>query len=105
MSLSPDAATGAFTPKQCVPTPVGKISVMLYPVIEENWKVDERAHAFHMNKSALRLSRLPANVYLDALGNQLGTTTTIEGKKHDFQHLFRQTWADPYHSITAPVLS
>lgn len=89
------AAAGGFQPRACVATPVGKLSIMLYPVIDETMKIEERAHAFHVNKSALHLSRLPAHSYLDALGNQLGTTTTIEGKKYDFQHHFDDQWSDP----------
>ncbi len=85
---------------------------MLYPLIDETMKIEERAHAFHVNKSALRLSRLPIHSYLDALGNQLGTTTTIEGKKFDFQHEFDANWANPanltvisFHSSTGAIMN
>lgn len=73
---------------------------ILYSIIEENWEADECAHTFHVNTSTLHLSWLPTNLYLDTLGNQLGTTAMIKGKTHNFQHLFKESWADPSNLTT-----
>ena len=44
---------GMFTPRSLVAVRVGSYTVNLYPVVEETMEVHERAHAFHVNKTAL----------------------------------------------------
>ena len=90
---SEDAQVG-FAPKQPVPVPVGKLTVMLYPSVTPDMPIFERAHAFHVNRNALRLVPIEADQYLDAFGTQMCAGTTIDGLKSDFQRLFRSKCFD-----------
>ena len=44
-----------FAPRVLVPVAVGRTSVNLYAVIDPGMHVEERAHAFRINKTALAL--------------------------------------------------
>jgi hypothetical protein len=45
-----------FAPRALVPVAVGRTSVNLYAIIDPGMHVEERAHAFQINKTARRLS-------------------------------------------------
>jgi hypothetical protein len=46
---------GPFAPRALVPVNIGQGTVNLYPVIDQTMATHERAHAFHINKTALSL--------------------------------------------------
>ena len=50
---------GRFTPKTLVAVCVSSYTVNLYLVVEETMEVHERAHAFHVNESALASQTIP----------------------------------------------
>ena len=68
-----------FAPLDPVDVRIGTMTVKLYPKITANMPVHERAHAFQVNKSALK--DLPANfrLVIDAFGTQLNASSTVEG--------------------------
>jgi hypothetical protein len=68
-----------FAPLDPVNVPVGRMIVKLYPKIIPLMPVHERAHAFQVNKSALK--DLPTNLRLviDTFGAQLNASSTVKG--------------------------
>ena len=81
-----------FAPLDLVDVPVGRITVKLYPKISPAMPVHERAHAFQVNKAALK--DLPADLRLviDAFGTQLNASSTVEGILSDWQRFFNERW-------------
>ncbi len=68
-----------FAPLDLVDVPVGRITVKLYPKIMPVMPVHKHAHAFQVNKAALK--DLPTNLWLvtDAFGAQLNASSTVKG--------------------------
>jgi hypothetical protein len=60
-----------FVPPDLVSVQVGRLSVSLYPKVETGMPVFERAHAFQVNKSALKPLPIVTRLILDVLGAQL----------------------------------
>jgi len=54
----------------------------------------ERAHAFHINKTALLSQNIDLHVQLDALGHQLNLITTVEGVINDWLQYFNDRWCN-----------
>ncbi len=63
-----------FAPRALVPVSVGHTTVNLYPVIDPGMPVEERAHAFQVNKTAQASAPINLRVQLDALGQQASST-------------------------------
>ena len=70
-SHSPARASAPFAPCAFVPVTVGRTAVNLYPVIDQGMPPHERAHAFHINITALSSQSIDLRAQLDALGHQL----------------------------------
>ncbi len=68
-----------FAPLDPVNVLVSRMIVKLYPKIIPLMPVHKRAHAFQVNKSALK--DLPTNLWLviDTFGAQLNASSTIKG--------------------------
>ena len=71
MSSASSIAAITFEPKKLVSIPIGKSYVNFYPQIDATMPIWERAHAFHINKSAAISSNADQNLQLEALGSQL----------------------------------
>jgi hypothetical protein len=54
----------------------------------------ERAHAFHINKTALSSQNIDLRVQLDALGHQLNLSAMVEGVITDWLRYFYDRWCD-----------
>jgi hypothetical protein len=68
-----------FAPLDPIHASVGWMVVKLYPTIVPLMPMHERAHAFRVNKLALK--DLPTNLWLaiDAFGAQLNVSSTVKG--------------------------
>jgi len=54
----------------------------------------KRAHAYHINKTALLSQNIDLRVQLDALGYQLNLSATVEGVINDWLRYFYDRWCD-----------
>jgi hypothetical protein len=81
-----------FAPLDFVDVPVRRITVKLYPKITPAMPAHECAHAFQVNKAALK--DLPTNLRLvtDAFGAQLNASSTVEGILGNWQRYFNEHW-------------
>jgi hypothetical protein len=88
-----------FAPLDPVDVPVGKMIVKLYPKIIPLMPMHERAHAFQVNKSALK--DLPTNLRLviDAFGAQLNASSTVKGILSNWRCFFQEHWIDFGHLL------
>ena len=57
--------------------------------MDETMEVHERAHAFHVNKTALASQTITPQLQLDDLGNQLNLSATVDGVIHDWIRYFQ----------------
>ncbi len=73
---------------------VGRATVNLYPVIDQNMAPHERAHAFHINNTALLLQYINLRVQLNALGHQLNLSATVDSIINDWLWYFYDRWRD-----------
>jgi hypothetical protein len=85
---------GPFAPRALVPINVGRATVNLYPIIDQSMATHERAHAFHINKTALSSQNIDLRVQLDALGHQLNLSATVKGIITDWLRYFYDRWYD-----------
>ena len=83
-----------FIPHALVPVNVGRSTVNLYPIIDPSMATHERAHAYHINKTALSSQNIDLRVQLDALGHQLNLSATVEGVINDWLRYFYDRWCD-----------
>ena len=83
-----------FVPRALVPVPVGRLQVHLYPTVDSSMPIFERAHAFHINKTALSNLPIELGLQLDILGTQMNSSASVEGMKADWFHLFNIGWKD-----------
>jgi hypothetical protein len=83
-----------FAPRALLPVTVGHSTVNLYPVIDPGMPVEERAHAYQVNKTALASAPVDLRVQLDALGQQLNLAATVDGIRDDWLHFFHNSWCD-----------
>jgi len=90
----PAASSGPFAPRALVPVNIGRGTVNLYPVIDQSMATHERAHAFHINKTALSSQHIDLRVQLDALGHQLNLSATVDGVINDWLRHFHDQWCD-----------
>ena len=90
---APDSG-GPFIPRTLMPVNVGHSTVNLYPIIDPSMATHERAHAYHINKTALSSQNIDLRVQLDALGHQLNLSATVEGVTNDWLRYFYDRWCD-----------
>ena len=77
-----------FTPKNSVVVNVGRIPTDLYPRIDMDMPIWERAHAFHVNKTAIMNVDVDIQTQLDAFGSQLNLSAIVDGCKADFINFY-----------------
>ena len=75
-----------------MPVAVGRTSVNLYAIIDPGMHVEERAHAFQINKTAPASTPVDLRVQLDALGQQLNLAATVDGVRDDWLRFFHDSW-------------
>jgi glycine cleavage system regulatory protein len=61
-----------------VPVTVGRTAVNLYPVIDQSMPPHKKAHAFHINVTALSSQSIDLHAQLDALGHQLNLSVMVD---------------------------
>jgi hypothetical protein len=73
---------------------VGRTLVNLYPVIDPDMPVEERAHTYQINKTAL--ASLPVNlqVQLNVLSQQLNLAAMVNGIHNNWLRFFHDSWCD-----------
>ncbi len=81
-------------PRALVPVNVGRSTVNLYPIIDPSMATHERAHAYHINKTALSSQNIDLQVQLDALGHQLNLSATVKCVINDWLRYFYDRWCD-----------
>jgi hypothetical protein len=86
-----------FAPRALVPVAVGRTMVNLYAVIDPGMQVEERAHAYQINKTTLVSMPVNLRVRLDALGQQLNLAVTVDGVRDDWLQFFHDSWCDFGH--------
>jgi hypothetical protein len=86
-----------FAPRTLVPVSVGCTTVNLYPVVDHTMMVHKRAHAFQINKNALSSQALDLRVMLEALGQQLNLSASVEGMIGGWLRCFQDSWVDFHH--------
>jgi hypothetical protein len=88
-----------FVPLDPVDVPVGRMIVKLYPNIIPLMSVHERAHAFQVNKLALK--DLSTNLWLviDTVGAQLNASLTVKGILSNWRCFFQEHWMDFGHLL------
>jgi hypothetical protein len=94
MTNTPAPLGTPFALKSLVQVCVGPTMINLYPVIDQTMRPHERAHAFHINKTALSAQNIDLRLQLDALGNQLNLSTTVDGTINDWFRHFFDSWFD-----------
>jgi len=77
-----------------MPVNVGRSTVNLYPIIDPSMATHERAHAYHINKTALSSQNIDLRVQLDALGHQLNLSATVKGVINNWLRYFYDCWCD-----------
>ena len=80
-----------IAPRALVPLAVGCTLVNLYAIIDPGMHVEERAHAFQINKTALASTSVDLRVWLDALGQQLNLAATVDGVRDDWLCFFHDS--------------
>jgi len=93
-SHSSTRTSAPFAPRAFVPVTVGRTAVNLYPVIDQSMPPHERAHAFHINGTALSSQSFDLHAQLDALGHQLNLSVTVDGVIQDWLRHFYDRWSD-----------
>jgi hypothetical protein len=92
---NPPTPTGMgtpFAPRLLVPVRVGATTISLYPVIDTSMQPHERAHTFHINKTALSAQNINLQLQLDALGTQLNLSAMVNGSINDWFCFFYNSW-------------
>jgi hypothetical protein len=77
-----------------VPVPVGRTLVNLYAIIDLGMHVEEHAHTFQINKTALASTPVDLRVQLDALDQQLNLAATVDSVRDDWLCFFHDSWCD-----------
>jgi len=101
-TLSAASSGGPFAPRALVPINISRATVNLYPVINQSMATHERAHAFHINKTAHSSQIIDLRAQLDALGHQLNLSATVEGVINNWLRYFYDRWCN-FHQL--PILS
>jgi hypothetical protein len=82
-----------FAPRTLVSISVDCIWVNLYPVIDPDMPVEERGHAYQINKTALASLPVDLRVQLNAMGQQLNLAT-MDGICNGWLRFFHDSWYD-----------
>jgi hypothetical protein len=90
---------------------VGPATIGLYPVVKPLMLPHKRAHAFHINKTALAAQNINTRLQLDALGMQLNLSMTVDGTINDWFRFFYDSWFDfsrltilSFHNVKGDII-
>jgi hypothetical protein len=72
-----------LAPRALMPINVGWSTVDLYPIIDQTMQPHKHAHVFYINKTTLSSQSINLHVQLDAFGNQLNLSATVDGLIND----------------------
>ncbi len=86
-----------FAPLDPVDVSVGWMNVKLYPKITPLMPVYKHAHAFQVNKAALKDLPTDLRLIIDAFGLQLNASSTVEGILSNWRRYFLEHWMDFGH--------
>jgi hypothetical protein len=86
-----------FAPLDPIDVSVGRMNIKLYPKIMPLMPVYERAHAFQVNKTALKDLPTDLRLIIDAFGLQLNASSTVESILSNWHHYFLERWMDFGH--------
>jgi hypothetical protein len=92
MTDTPPSLGTPFATKSLVQDRIGLITISLYPVINQTMLPHKRAHVFHINKMALPAQSIDLRLQLNALGNQLNLSGTVNGTINDWFQYFYNSW-------------
>ena len=80
-----------------MPVTFGHTAINLYPVIDQGMPPHERAHAFHINVTALSSQSIDLRAQLDARGHHLNLSAMVDGVIQDWLRHFYDRWSDFSH--------
>jgi hypothetical protein len=83
-----------FIHRPLVQVKISGISVSLYPTPDALMSAAERAHGFHVTKNNLLAANLAPRQILNALGQQTGQGTVVDGEIAGFLRHFHDHWRD-----------
>ena len=93
-STSAAAAAATFIPKDTVSIRVGDSQVNVYPRVEPLWCIPEKAHAFHVTKSACHSVHLQPDLHLDTFGQFMNSSAVVDSMRFEFDDRFNACWLD-----------
>jgi hypothetical protein len=73
---------------------VSCLSASVYPKIDSNMPIFERAHAFQVVKNALKPLPIDTCIILNAIGMQLNCSVIVDGLIHDWHRTLYEAWFD-----------
>jgi hypothetical protein len=79
-----------FAPLDPVNIPVGGMQVKLYPKIVPSMLIHKHAHAFQVNKSALKDLLTNLQLVIDTFGSQLNASSTVKGILSNWRWFFNE---------------
>jgi hypothetical protein len=79
-----------FSPLDPINIPIGWLQVKLYPKNVPSMLVHKRAHAFQVNKSALKVLPTDLQLVIDTFGSQLNASLAIEEILSDWRQFFNK---------------
>ena len=94
---SPSGSGMSFVPLDLVSIQVGRYSANVYPKIDATMPIFERAHAFQVARSAIKLIPVDTRVLFNALGTQLNCSAIVNGLMFDWRSRFDDHWGDFTH--------
>ncbi len=86
-----------FAPLDPIDVSVGRMNIKLYPKIAPSMPVYEQAHAFQVNKAALKDLRTNLRLIINTFGSQRNASSTVEGILSDWRQFFHERWMDFAH--------
>ena len=83
-----------FVPRALVPIAASHTTVNPYTIIDPYMHVEERAHAYQINKTALASTPVNLRVWLDVLGQRLNLAATVDSVRDDWLCFVHNSWCD-----------
>jgi hypothetical protein len=83
-----------FIPWELVTIQVGHLSASVYPKIDSNMHIFERAHAFQVVKNALEPLPINTCIILAVIGTQLNCSAIVDGLIYDWHSTFDKACFD-----------
>ena len=101
-----------FVHKPLVQVKIYGISISLYPVLDASMSAAKQAHGFHVIKNSLLAANLTPRQLLNALGQQTGQSTVVDGEIagflchfHDHRRNFWNLTILSWHNSTGAFIN